>query len=501
MRRQDLASRAAASLAWRLSASFGATAVLVVRSVLLARWLPVEVFGVYALAASVIALTGVVASFGLGSALLHRCSETADEAAAAATHFTLTGLLTLAWAAMLALAALLSPAGELRTALAVLTLAAACTHLTATAHALLLRRVEHGRLAALNLADALLTTVVALALAAHGATLWALLTTDLVRAAATVVILCLWRPFWRPRLRLVASEVRYFLRFGARGMAAGLLQAALDRLDNLWTAASLGAQALGLYSRAFTFASYPRIIVAAPVQAIAAGAYAELKADRRGLSQAFFRSNALLARGGFLLAGLLAVAAQELISVLIGTKWLPMLLAFRLLLVFALLDPIKQTVSQLFVAVGQPGVLVATRLIQLAVMAAGLLSLGPWLGIAGVSLAVTAMQVAGLAVLLVRARRHVDFSPARLFGAPAVALVVAMLAGQGAASVVAGAPPLVAATKCAAFLLSYCLALLALERRQAREALAQLAALFTASGGEDGQGLAGGYGDGNGSST
>ncbi|MBI4916784.1 MAG: oligosaccharide flippase family protein [Acidobacteria bacterium] len=473
---EDLASRAASSVAWRLAASLTATAVLVIRSVVLARWLPVEVFGVYALAAAVVGVTGVVASFGLGNALLHRCAETADERAAAATHFTLTSLFTLAWAAALAVTSFLSPAGPMRTALAVLTGTAACTHLTATAHSLLLRRVRHGRLALLSVADAALTTAVAIALARRGETLWALLATDIVRTAAAVTILCLWRPFWRPRLRLVAAEIRYFLRFGARGMAADLLQAALDRLDNLWTGTLLGKPALGLYSRAFVFASYPRMIVASPTQAIAAGAYAELSSDRAALSQAFFRSNAALLRAGFLLTGLLAVAAPELVVLLIGAKWLPMLPAFRLLLVFALLDPIKQTVSQLFVAVGRPGVVVQARLVQLGVLVAGLFSLGPRLGIAGVSLAVTAMQAVGLAILLTLARRHVDVSLTRLFAVPVLAFAAALLAGLGTAALMAGTPVLQAAAKTGGFLLAYCLVLLAVEGRQARELAAHLLA-------------------------
>ena len=51
---------------------------------------------------------------------------------------------------------------------------------------------------------------------------------------------------------------------------------------------------------------------------------------------------------------------------------MPMLDAFRLMLVFTLFDPIKITVANLFIAVGEPEKVVRTRFIQAAVLIAGL---------------------------------------------------------------------------------------------------------------------------------
>ncbi len=272
----------------------------------------------------------------------------------------------------------------------------------------------------------------ALILAWQGYTLWALLATNLSTFALTVIMFYLWQPVWRPQLRWAKESVRYFLRFGSRQFLATSLYTVLDNIDDLWTGYFLGQTALGLYSRAYTFATYPRQILGAPINAVAAGTYAELKGDRERLSKAFFRSNALLVRSGFLLAGLLALVAPEMIRILLGAKWLPMLDIFRIMLIFTLLDPIKMTLASLFSATGNPGLVVRAQLVQLAVLIIGLFTLGRWQGSAGVALAVDAMIVVGIGLLLWQARQHVDYSLRRLLLAPALGtglgLILARLA-------------------------------------------------------------------------
>jgi O-antigen/teichoic acid export membrane protein len=470
----SLARRSITSVGWNAIATLTRVAVFFVRSILLARMLPVETFGVYAFAGSVAALTVELTRFGMGGAFLHRSPETEHEQRAATVHFTLKLLFTGLWACLMVAGALMFTSGELRTALLLLTATTGGVQLAQTPRLILTRRVVHRRLALLQLANALLTTIAALTLAWRGATLWALLATDVVTLALTLLFLYLWRPVWRPRLAWSAQTVRYYLRFGSRNFLAGLLLRALDRVDDLWTGFHLGQTALGYYSRAYQFATYPRAVLAMPVSMVAGGTYAELKGDRRRLSKAFYRVNALLVRSGFLMAGLLALIAPEFIRLALGAKWLPMLDAFRLMLIFTLLDPIKATVGSLFVAVGRPELLVRARLVQLVVLVAGLYSLGLKWGIAGVALAVDVMLVVGIAILLWQARAFVKFSAWRLFAVPSLALIAGIAVALGAVSLsgVSGSDWQTGFIKAGVFAVVYGLILAGLERRQLVEAFA-----------------------------
>lgn len=424
---QDVAQRAITSVGWQTLSNVGRILVSLVRTTVLARWLPVDVFGIYALAHSWAVLSGEVANFGMGGAFLHRAPETEDEEEAAAIHFTLKTLFTLGWATLMAMGALLFAKATIRTALLVLTATEAGVHLTHTPKLILYRRVVHRRLALLELLGSVSITIVSVGLAWRGSTLWALLAMDIVLMVVRIIMLYVWRPVWRPRLAWSPSKVRYFLRFGQRNFLAHLLARALDRVDDLWTGLWLGNVALGFYSRAYEFATYPYKVLSRSINVVTTGTYAELEGDRVALSKAFFRTNAFLVRSGFFLGGLMVLAAPEFIRLVLGEKWLPMLTPFRLMLVFTLLNPIKNTIANLFTAVGEPERVAKARGMQLAVLIVGLFSLGLSFGITGVALAVDIMLAAGIGLLLWWSRIHVDFSLKRLFLAPGMALSVGVL--------------------------------------------------------------------------
>ncbi|HDD24420.1 MAG TPA: hypothetical protein ENF52_03175 [Chloroflexi bacterium] len=422
-KKASLVQRSIASVSWNVVTSFVQVVVGFARSVLLARWLPVETFGVYRWAGSIVALTAVLPIFGMGGAFLHRAPETEDEEQTAAVHFTLQLVFTLTWVAILSIAALLLTDGQTRITLLVITVTTGGSQLTQTPRLILARRVVHRRMAMVNTLNILLSALIAIGLAWRGATLWALLSTDLVTLVINIVAFYIWRPVWRPRLLWLPNVIRYFLRFGSRNVVAIVLLRALDRVDDLWTGIYLGDTSMGYYSRAYAFATYPRKLLAVPVNMVAGGTYAELSQDRHKLSQAFFRVNAFLIRSGFLFAGLLSLVAPEFISIVLGEKWMPMLNTFSLMLVFTLFDPLKTTIGNLYLAIGRPEQMVKARLVQLAVLVISLFLLGSHFGIAGVALAVDVMLVVGIGLLLWQARAWIDFSAFKLLKIPAVALL------------------------------------------------------------------------------
>jgi O-antigen/teichoic acid export membrane protein len=473
-----IAQRSVTSVGWNVTTNGIKVAVLLARSILLARVLPVETFGVYTLATSIVTFSGILPLFGTSTAFLHRTTETADEEPAAAVHFTLRLALVMLWAAALIGLAVLLTQGELRYALIFLTVAFVGLHLTDTPRYILVRRVEHRRLAVLDLLTAMVTTGVAVALAYRGFGLTALLATDAATFLLAVGGLYLWRPVWRPRLLWLRETVRYYLSFGSRSMSESALSEALDNFDDIWTGYYLGNGPLGLCSRAYTFATYPRRFLAMPVNVVAGGTYAELKSDRLRLSKAFFRTNALLVRSGFLLGGLLALVAPEFTRLALGDKWLPMVPAFRLMILFTLLDPMRLTLSGLFTAVGRPERMVRIRALQLAVLIAGLYTLGRLWGIEGVALVVNGVLLLGLIPLLWMARAYVDFSNRRLFGAPGLALCLGGIAGwaaQQAACGLSACPSdwLTGLAKGVAYVGVFCFVLFLLEREDMAAMVAQ----------------------------
>lgn len=412
------------AIAWNSIANIIRVLVLMLRSIFLARFLAISVFGIYTFSASIISLTVFFLDFGMDGAFVHKASTPKEEDLAAKTYFTLTCILAIIWGLVMGILALIWLDGDKRIVMLVLIPITILKQFTRPPRMILTRRVEHRRLAFLQALNVMIGSIVGVFLAWYTGSIWALISVELIPVFTAIFILYIWRPVWKPSLAWSSEYVSYFFKFGSQNLIANLLGSAIKRVDDLWTGFVLGDTALGFYSRAYTFASYPANILGTPVNDVAIGTYAALRNDRLGLSRAFFRMNALLIRSGALLAGLLAWAAPEFIRIGIGSQWLPMLVPFRFMLIFALLDPIKITIANLFIATGNPDLLVKTRLIQLGILIIGILGLGPLLGITGVAIAADVMMVTGIGLMVVKARPFVDISFRRMFQGPLLCLII-----------------------------------------------------------------------------
>jgi O-antigen/teichoic acid export membrane protein len=468
----SLSTRFIRSTGWNTSTNLIRVLVMFVRFTLLSRWLPKEVFGTYSTAALIVTLTITLAGFGIGGAFLNRERETEDEDRAAQIHLSLRFLFTLLWTTMLVLFALLFVPPPTQSILIVLTLIYAGLELLQVPRLIFVRRVEHQRLALIELLNTIISSALALWVAWVWRSVWALLIVDLTNLILMFFFLVLWRPVWRIRFGWDRQVVRYYLNFGWHNFASGSLLRILDKIDDLWVRVYLGNIALADYSRAYTLATYPRELLARAIDEVAVGAYAELKHDRRRLSQAFFRTNALLVRTSFFLAGGFALIAPEFILIFLTEKWLSMLTTFQLMLLFTLLDPIKLTVGLLFNAVGKPQVVLRARIIQFVVLIVLLYLLGFRWGIAGVALAVDLMLLAGLGYLFWFARFEVDFSVWRLFAVPSLGIVTGLFLGWVSGQLLGDVSPWLSGfTKGVVFVAVYGVVLMLWERNEMRQML------------------------------
>jgi O-antigen/teichoic acid export membrane protein len=420
---KDLAQRSIRSVTWITFANMISLPVNFIQSILLARLLAVEYFGVFAGMSSIVALTGMFFEFGLGNAYLHRTQETIDEDQAASVLFTLRLMFDTVWLLSCLIFGFLTLSGLNRQVFLVLLFTGYFNRLTLTPRLFLVRQVQHRRLAILDLIINISTTVFSLLIAFLSHSIWALLISSMIATVFGIIGMYFIKPIWKPRMIYVKSAFRYFMSFGSRNLANSMIDSAIENIDNIWTSIFLGNQWLGYYSRAFKFAIYPRIILATPINSVALGTFAELKYDRQRLSNAFMQVNSLLIRTGFLLAGWLAVIAPQFIRLLIGERWMPMLDAFRFLLIFSLLDPIKSTISSVLVSVGVPEKISIIRIVQLIVMIIGLLTLGLRYQIVGVALSVDLMILVGTVFSLAMVRKYIDGSYFKLFAAPVISLI------------------------------------------------------------------------------
>jgi O-antigen/teichoic acid export membrane protein len=467
----NLARRAVDALLWSGTGTVVVGVVHAVRVVILARLLPIEAFGIYAMAASVVALTALLPRFGLDAAYVHRAVETEDEERAATMHFTLTVTFGLVWAATLALAALAFTDGGLRLALMILCSSHFALLLTQTPHAILVRRVQLRRITLTPVVSAITGSVLALVLAFRGASVGALLAMDVAAAGVHLLLLYSWRPVWRPRIAWSRDRALYFLRFGGRVFAGRALQAALDRFDILWTGAVLDSMALGLYSRARTFGLGPLALSATPIASAVVGAYAELKSRPEALSRAVYWTAFCVFRVMLLIAGLVFLDGRELVTWLFGERWLAIVPALQALLPALVAGSLGNVLAQFAIAVGRPGAVAWARFWQLLLMTAGCALLTGPLGILGIAASVASSSVLGLVLLARLAREQIALPLWSLLAPPLFALAPALALGARADVVATPGPVSQALLRGLIFCVVYLAPLVWFERTQIVRAL------------------------------
>ncbi len=456
--------------------SFAASAVTLVlggtRLLLLTHWLLPADVGLFAQSLVIVGLAVQTQYLGLAQAFLHRRQV---DRAFSGTYYALA--LSLQGAALVVVATCSTVVGraypEMPGLTAVILAVAAIETLRGvneTQMATVNRRLAFSEVAVADIASSLAMTVAAPLAAWLGWGVWSLV---VEQAAGTVTRFVVFHLVYRlpaPHFAWDPAAARWLLGYGWPVWKSTGLAFVANRFPDVWLGRVLGADALGLYSRAGEVASYPRRLVSIPVLRVFLPTFARLADDRLRLSRAFFRATALMVRAGLGLGLLLVVVAEPLLR-LVGPQWLPMLPALRILAVYAVVVPVAEAARDLLFAIGRPQAVSRARALQVAFTVPGVLLGGALGGVVGVAAAAAVAAAATTCSLARAAHRHVDYSLRAMWLWPLVAGAAAAAAGVAATLLVVSPGWALVATT-AAVVVVYAAVLAATERRQVAELIA-----------------------------
>ena len=359
----DLKGRSIRGGALTLTAQGAKFILQLVSTVVLARLLTPEDFG---LVAMVTAITGVAALFadaGLSQATIQREEISHNQIS---TLFWINVAISLM---LVLVAAALAPAlawfyAEPR--LIGITLAAAGTFLFSGLmvqyDALLKRQMRYTSLAIRDVACWAVGVSVAMVMAWRGAGYWALVALPLT-ISLMQMILSWFMVSWRPGLPRRSAEVRSMLHFGGNLTASNFISYLGRNADNVLIGWFWGAGALGLYSRAYSLLMLPLRQLNAPVAAVAIPAFCRIQDDPERFARYYLRTINMIMWMSAPLIGFLFVAAEPVILLTLGDHWRESAAVFQILAICALTQPLYNTTGWLFVSRGR-----TDRLLKLALI-------------------------------------------------------------------------------------------------------------------------------------
>lgn len=446
-------------------------------TVVLARILVPEDFGLFALTSLAISLLSIFNDVGVGPALV---------VARKLDRPTRATALTLMIAASLVLAAVLVAAapfiadafGEERLDELLLVVAGSLVlsgpiwfHETT-----LQRDLEFVKRFATKLVQTLTYIVVAITLALLDAGVWSLVighVASYVTYLAALIAISSERvmPGWDgAAARQLAGSGRGFL-------AQDALEYAQQQSDSLAVGAVLGAGPLGLYAMAYRFGELTYIGIAEPITQVTFPAFARMRARAEDWRPPFRTVLRLVALATLPIGVLLSAGADPIVDTLFGSKWVGMIGPLSVLGVWAGLKPLEGTLGWLLNSIEEQGRLATLRALALIPFVPGVVVAADRGGITAVAWVMVAHMAAltvavALAVQSRGALRLRDQLSA--IWPPLAGAVVGWMACRGVAVALDAATPLVAMLAAlAAGLAAYAAAASAVEPRMLPTALKQ----------------------------
>lgn len=359
------------------------------RSIVLARLLSPEAFGLMGLATVALRAVETVTRPGIAQAMIARQSDFERAAPTAFTLLVARGvLLALILAAIAPLIAHFYESEELESVIQVLAavfLLGGMKNIQSIARE---KELDFRLVAYLGLTTNFVGTAVTIFLAFWYRNVWALVIGQLATTAFNT-LLSYWLIPGRPRLAWDSAIARELFAYGKFITGSSILLFIATELDSTVVGKLLGLEAVGYYALAITVANLATTNLAKLASSIMLPAYSKLQAETEALRRAFLRTLSLVALAVLPAAIGIAILAEPLIGAIFGDKWLPGVEALRVLAIFGLFRAFAALNGYLFEGIGQPKVAYRLALLRLVVIAPLIVPMTLRFGLVGAATTVT----------------------------------------------------------------------------------------------------------------
>lgn len=339
---------------WLLIKSLALGAIDLVRTFVFARILFPEDYGLMALAMMAIGLLESFSTTGIEIMIIRDNDTYTERLPAYWTIKAVRGLIlaVLAWVIAMPLAQYYQHA-ELTWLVRFLAIACLLRGVAGFGNEVCLRKMEFGRAAITEIAVALPVLGLSVIFLFVFRNEWSLAVSSVISAAAFMTVSYILFP-WRPKLKFDASLLKLLACFGGSIVVINIMNYFFSNFDQGVIGKLLGLEQLGLYARGYFLAMIPVAYLANVIAPVFMPVFRNLMNDPERLRKAFLKSFLIFACGFAVLGVLLFVFSKEIVLVVYGAKWLPLLPVFRILLVFGVLKGIMTVCPAVFFLKDKP---------------------------------------------------------------------------------------------------------------------------------------------------
>lgn len=320
---RSLIDRSLSGMLWVSLDKFGGSGVNFLITVLLARLLFPEDFGIVAMAMIFFEMSSVFVESGFSTALI-REKEISEIDRSTTFIFNLVSSFVL-YGALYLFAPLISSFFEeplLTAVIRVMGLNLIVGALAIVQTSTLSHKVDFRTQAMARFGAILLSGVVGVVMALQGQGVWALVARILIMAIVHTLLLWKLSP-WSPSMRFSKESFRKLFGFGSKILLAGLLDRFFTEANKLVIGKYFAAATLGFYTQAAAFVNMAINTLFRTIQTVSYPVLSKLQGDLPRLKSAF---RTILRLSSFVILpvlALLGVLAEPIVALLLGAKWAP----------------------------------------------------------------------------------------------------------------------------------------------------------------------------------
>lgn len=298
-------------------------AVRMLVSVVLARLLVPEDFGLLSMASVITGLVMIFQYLGAAAVVIQR-QQISERLISSLFYLNIIASIILSGVLYLAAPSLASMYNEagLVPVIEALSLSFIITAVGTIPGALLNRDLRFDRMAQVSFIAAAVQGIVAVVMAYAGYGVWALVISNILSSLASSLFMW-WASGWFPRAGLYWSELRQVAGFCLNMTGLNLVDYSSRDADKFVIGKWLGEANLGYYTMAYRFCLYPPLVISPILNRVLFATFSRLQDDDDQLQLIYLRAVGGIAFITFpLIAGMMAVADPFVMAVL-GEKWAP----------------------------------------------------------------------------------------------------------------------------------------------------------------------------------
>lgn len=353
MSNDSLRGKTIAGLFWTFAERIGAQAVSFVVSIVLARLLMPEEYGILAIVWVFINLCNVFVDSGFGRALIQK--KEADELDfSTAFYFSLT-MSVILYAGLFALAPYIAGWYQMELlcpVLRVMGLRLIIASFNTIQKAKVSREMQFKRFFLSTLGGTLFSAVVGIILACRGAGVWALVAQELTNVCIDTMILFLTIK-WRPKLIFSLTRMKVLFGYGWKLLVAALIDTFYNEFQSLYVGKLYSSTDLAYYTRGRQF---PYLLVDNVNSSITSVLFPAISSAQENKDAIKSMTRRAMKTSSYVLSPMLfglAAVAEPLITLVLTEKWLQCVPFLQILCINCAMIPLQTANLQAINAVGR----------------------------------------------------------------------------------------------------------------------------------------------------